>query len=212
MISALIGGVVEEPLEKVLPWSPCTYLYRTNLIKANGIVFLSERVTYSEDLFFNLDAFRKANSCAITTTEYYFYLNNPLSTVHRYHDPVSKCEKLLTYTGKSKSLSRKAQVRIFNTFVESLLRLITDNSIPWVKKHTIVKKLNSTSVFIDSFLNVSTNDLTFPSKIFLMCARKKWTILELTLVYAATIKNQILDLFHQGRGSLSTTADRKQHL
>lgn len=212
LISALIGGVVEEPLEKVLPWSPCTYLYRTNLIKANGIVFLSERVTYSEDLFFNLDAFRKANSCAITTTEYYFYLNNPLSTVHRYHDPVSKCEKLLTYTGKSKSLFRKAQVRIFNTFVESLLRLATDNSIPWVKKCIIAKKLNSTNVFIDSFLNVSTNDLTFPSKIFLMCARKKWMILELTLVYAATIKNQILDLFHQGRGSLSTTADRKQHL
>ena len=74
LISALIGGVIEEPLVKVLPWSPCTYLYRTNLIKANGIVFLSERVTYSEDLFFNLDAFRKANSCAITTTEYYFYL------------------------------------------------------------------------------------------------------------------------------------------
>lgn len=203
LIPSLIGGVVEEPLEKVLPWSPCTYLYRTNLIKANDIVFLSERVTYSEDLFFNLDAFRKANSCAITTTEYYFYLNNPLSTVHRYHDPVSKCEKLLTYTGKSKSLSRKAQVRIFNTFVGSLLRLVTDDSIPWSEKCSIARKLNLTSVFIDSFANMPTESLTVPSKVFLIFARKKWTRLELALINAAAKKNQILDLFHRGRGSLS---------
>ena len=74
LVSALIGGVVEEPLEEILPWSSCTYLYRNDLVKANNIAFLSERVTYSEDLFFNLDAFRRADSCAITTTEYYFYL------------------------------------------------------------------------------------------------------------------------------------------
>lgn len=33
--------------------------------------------------------------------------------------------------------------------------------------------------------------------------QKKWTRLELALIYAAAKKNQILDLFHRGRGSLS---------
>lgn len=202
LVSALIGGVVEEPLEEVLPWSSCTYLYRSDLVKVNKIVFLSERVTYSEDLFFNLDAFRKANSCAVTTTEYYFYLKNPFSTVHRYHDPVSKCEKLLAYTGNNKNLFQKAQIRIFNTFVGSLLRLVADSSIPWFEKRSIAKKLNFTSVFVDSFSNMPTKTLTFPSKVFLILARKKWTSPELALVYAATKKNQILDLFHRGRGSL----------
>lgn len=202
LVSALIGGVVEEPLEEVLPWSSCTYLYRNDLVKANNIAFLSERVTYSEDLFFNLDAFRRADSCAITTTEYYFYLKNPLSTVHRYHDPISKCEKLLTYTGNNKNLFQKAQVRIFNTFFGSLLRLVTDSSIPWFEKRSIAKKLNFTSVFVDSFSNMPTKTLTIPSKIFLILARKKWASFELALVYAAAKKNQILDLFHRGRGSL----------
>ncbi len=202
LVSALIGGVVEEPLEEVLPWSSCTYLYRNDLVKANNIAFLSERVTYSEDLFFNLDAFRRADSCAITTTEYYFYLKNPLSTVHRYHDPISKCEKLLTYTGNNKNLFQKAQVRIFNTFVGSLLRLVTDSSIPWFEKHSIAKKLNFTSVFVDTFSNMPTKTLTIPSKVFLILARKKWASFELALVYAAAKKNQILDLFHRGRGSL----------
>lgn len=209
LVSALIGGVVEEPLEEVLPWSSCTYLYRNDLVKANNIAFLSERVTYSEDLFFNLDAFRRADSCAITTTEYYFYLKNPLSTVHRYHDPVSKCEKLLTYTGNNKNLFQKAQLRIFNTFVGSLLRLVADSSIPWFEKRSIAKKLNFTSVFVDSFLNMSTKTLTFPSKVFLMLARKKWTSFELALVYAAAKKNQILDLFHRGRGSLPVSSKQE---
>lgn len=35
-----------------------------------------------------------------------------------------------------------------------------------------------------------------------MLARKKLTSFELALVYAAAKKNQILDLFHRGRGSL----------
>ena len=113
LVSALIGGVAEEPLEEILPWSSCTYLYRNDLVKANNIAFLSERVTYSEDLFFNLDAFRRADSCAITTTEYYFYLKNPLSTVHRYHDPVSKCEKLLAYTCSNKNLFQKNSAKNF---------------------------------------------------------------------------------------------------
>lgn len=202
LVSALIGGFVDESLEEELPWSSCTYLYRNSLIKANGIAFLSERVTYSEDLFFNLDAFRRADSCAITITEYYFYLKNPLSTVHHYHDPVSKCEKLLTYTENNKSLFQKAQIRIFNTFVGSLLRLVTDSSIPWIKKYSIAKKLNLTSVFVDSFSSMPMKTLTFPSKVLLMLARKKLTSFELALVYAAAKKNQILDLFHRGRGSL----------
>lgn len=203
LVSALIGGVAEEPLEEILPWSSCTYLYRNDLVKANNIAFLSERVTYSEDLFFNLDAFRRADSCAITTTEYYFYLKNPLSTVHRYHDPVSKCEKLLAYTCSNKNLFQKTQLRIFNTFVGSLLRLVTDDSIPWSEKYSIARKLNLTSVFIDSFANMPTESLTVPSKVFLIFARKKWTRLELAFIYAAAKKNQILDLFHRGRGSLS---------
>lgn len=203
LVSALIGGIVEEPLEEILPWSSCTYLYRNDLVKANNIAFLSERVTYSEDLFFNLDAFRRADSCAITTTEYYFYLKNPFSTVHRYHDPVSKCEKLLAYTCSNKNLFQKTQLRIFNTFVGSLLRLVTDDSIPWSEKYSIARKLNLTSVFIDSFANMPTESLTVPSKVFLIFARKKWTRLELALIYAAAKKNQILDLFHRGRGSLS---------
>lgn len=166
LVSALIGGVVEEPLEEILPWSSCTYLYRNDLVKANNIAFLSERVTYSEDLFFNLDAFRRADSCAITTTEYYFYLKNPLSTVHRYHDPVSKCEKLLAYTCSNKNLFQKTQLRIFNTFVGSLLRLVTDDSIPWSEKYSIARKLNFTSVFIDSFAICLRKVLLLQAKFF----------------------------------------------
>ena len=37
LISALIGGVVEEPLEKVLPWSPCTFSERFYEQETSGV-------------------------------------------------------------------------------------------------------------------------------------------------------------------------------
>ena len=106
------------------------------------------------------------SNCAVRNLYSDSLLQNPLSTVHRYHDPVSKCEKLLAYTCSNKNLFQKTQLRIFNTFVGSLLRLVTDDSIPWSEKYSIARKLNFTSVFIDSFANMPTESLTVPSKVF----------------------------------------------
>lgn len=191
IIPMLIGGYSSEPDQKAIPWSPCTYLYRTSLIKEHVIAFVSERTVYSEDLFFNLDFFTVANSCIITESEYYCYVNNPASTIHRFHDPVSKCKKLLEYTENNSDLLSRATIRIYDTYCGSVVRLALDKSIPWSMKIAEVNKLSGECLFKNSFADYPVNRLSMGGRLFRYLASHHHAKSQLVLSYAAYVKSII---------------------
>ena len=81
----------KAPWPRAFPGSACAYLFSARLVREGEVRFLSERQVYSEDLFFDYAALSRARSFAFTATAYYFYVNRPGSTVHRYHDPRANC-------------------------------------------------------------------------------------------------------------------------
>jgi glycosyltransferase involved in cell wall biosynthesis len=137
-------------IEKRLPWSACTYLYKSVIIKSKKIKFASER--YSEDLFFNLEVLDAVETCISTDAEYYFYIDNPCSTMHQYNNPLVKCEKLLSFAeGKNKDIIKRTYLTILNSLPEAATQLIYDTSIPWSEKKRILKQLRNELPFVMCF-------------------------------------------------------------
>lgn len=60
-----------------IPMSVCFNLYKLNIIKENKLIFPSERVTISEDLFFNLKYLSYSKKVCFTEEIGYYYRYNP---------------------------------------------------------------------------------------------------------------------------------------
>lgn len=84
--------------------SPCNKIYRTDIIKTSDIKFDS-KVSYAEDLLFNLEYFRHLSNVYLIPQSTYFYVKHKSSGTTRCHSniaytlaSISKAtEKLLTY-------------------------------------------------------------------------------------------------------------------
>ena len=80
-----VGTQPGEQLDSKYGVSACGRLYRRLVIQRGGLQFVSERRVISEDLIFNMDFLRWADSAIATTDASYFYCtnNSSLSKRHR---------------------------------------------------------------------------------------------------------------------------------
>lgn len=101
--------------------SVCMSLYRVDIIERQRIEFLSESVFISEDLLFNLDYLKYANSVCFSSDIGYKYFFNKKSLSHKYRkDRFDKNKKMLDEMSKrTKELGvyKLCEQRIFNTFI-----------------------------------------------------------------------------------------------
>ena len=142
VLPELLGSlpeVVNEPY--TFPLSPCTYLYRSSLVRSHGLEFRSERLIYSEDLFFNYEVLECARGLAFTTAKYYHYTDNPGSTTHRYHDPITKIERLYMLAGDDADLRLRVDLTVVKSLICAALQLCTDDALTWREKREIFAAL-----------------------------------------------------------------------
>lgn len=189
-----VGFLPGESIEKRLPWSACTYLYKSVIIKSKKIKFASER--YSEDLFFNLEVLDAVETCISTDAEYYFYIDNPCSTMHQYNNPLVKCEKLLSFVeGKNKDIIKRTYLTILNSLPEAATQLIYDSSIPWSEKKRILKQLRNELPFVMCFAVYPIHELQFYLRAFFVCAKHNFVTAELLCAYINIFRMWIIKQF-----------------
>lgn len=181
IVPKFIGILPGQSLKDLLPWHVGTYLYRRVFIIENNIRFSSEREFYGEDLFFNLDALVCANSYISTESEYYFYIDNPSSTVHKFNDPLSKCERLLRFseTRKNQEISFRINLSILNSLPEGATQLGYDSSLLWKEKKAILKTLNNHPIFRTTLDEYPIHKLKFYMFLFFLCAKHDLVTFEL---------------------------------
>lgn len=161
--------------------SACSGIYKASLIRENSIKFPSERIIYSEDLFFNLDALRTAESFVGTTTNYYFYVKNPVSTSHAYHDPSTKCKKILSYAGNDAALIHRASQSIIDDIKIAAMQLVVDNSYSLSEKIRILRTLEQSNFFRDAISLCDFNSMNTIDKIFFSLSKNAFGMPELAL-------------------------------
>ena len=184
ILPALIGNPPEAASKpRAIPISPCTYLFRTSVVRDHGIAFLSERFIYSEDLFFDYDVMRHAAGFAFTTSPYYCYTVNPGSTTHRYHDPTTKIERLFALAGTDETLLQRAHLTTANALIESAMQLITDASFPWVEKCERFAALTDNPLVRESLATYPSQAFTINKRLFFACCTPHRAPLALTMAH-----------------------------
>lgn len=189
ILPALIGNPPEAASKpRVIPISPCTYLFRTSLVREHGIAFLSERFIYSEDLFFDYDVMRHAAGFAFTTSPYYCYTVNPGSTTHRYHDPTTKIERLFALAGTDKTLLQRTRLTTLNSLVDSAVHLNADASFSWTEKCKHLATLFDNPLVKESLRTYSMRAMKIRRCLFFACCtpRRAPLALAMTCVHSCT--------------------------
>lgn len=198
VIPQFVGFLPGQSMEERLPWSACTYLYKTAIVKNNNIRFSSAR--YSEDMFFNLEILKNIESYIVTDTQYYFYIDNPSSTTHQYNDPLEKCEKLLAFAvGKDPELTKRIYLTILSAFPEAATQLVYDSSIPWSEKKRILKQLRNEPPFVTCFAAYPIHELQFYLRAFFVCAKHNFVTAELLCAYINVFRMWIIKQFRWRR-------------
>lgn len=184
ILPALIGNPPEAASKpRVIPISPCTYLFRTSLVREHGIAFLSERFIYSEDLFFDYDVMQHAAGFAFTTSPYYCYTVNPGSTTHRYHDPSTKIERLFALAGTDETLLLRAHLTTANALIEGAVQLNTDASFSWAEKCERFAALTGNPLVRESLATYPSQAFTIHKRLFFACCTPRRTPFALTMAY-----------------------------
>lgn len=171
----------KAPWPRAFPGSACAYLFSARLVREGEVRFLSERQVYSEDLFFDYAALSRARSFAFTATAYYFYVNRPGSTVHRYHDPRAKCELLAELAGNDPELLLRARHSIIYCARTAGKQLCEDPSFSWPEKARTLAAVCAQPVLTESLADYPMRTLNLPTRIYLALALRGLTPLALVL-------------------------------
>lgn len=86
IVLPLIGADLSDHKDVILQSSSCMNLYRMSVITENKLRFFSERVAVSEDLYFNIDYFCRADRIVVVDEVGYFYFEN-MNSISRKYDP-----------------------------------------------------------------------------------------------------------------------------
>ena len=85
IVLPLIGADVHDKTDVLINSSVSMNLYRMEIIKNNGIEFISERKAVAEDFYFNLDFLHYAKKAVFCKENGYFYYQNTESTCNKYN-------------------------------------------------------------------------------------------------------------------------------
>lgn len=187
VLPALMGNPPETAAKpRAFPISSCTYLFRTSLVRQHGIAFLSERLVYSEDLFFDYDVMRHAAGFAFTVSPYYCYTVNAGSAVHRYHDPTTKIERLYALAGTDEKLLQRASLTTVNALIETTMQLCMDVAFPWAEKHARLAALFDNPLVKRSLATYPLRMFTIRKRIFFACCTPCRATIALMMAFVQT--------------------------
>lgn len=86
LLLGILGALPGEKNDSRYNFSVCKNLFRTSLIKENGLRFESERLYISEDLLFHVDYIRCMKDAVGVPEAYYYYYRNPVSLTKSYQE------------------------------------------------------------------------------------------------------------------------------
>lgn len=119
MLPRLFGSLPDKHDGIVI--SACNTLYSMDIIRSNGLEFVSEREFTSEDLFFNLDYFQYSKGVFFTGKRNYLYRINPKSLSHLYRDNRFEMKQKIYIEGckrlKSVGIFEKAEIRFMKYYL-----------------------------------------------------------------------------------------------
>ncbi len=126
--------------------SSCMNLYKMELIRSKGIIFLSEREVVGEDVFFNIDFCYYAKRIIVTKEVGYYYYENENSISRKYD--AKRFTRTLNYYLVSKEratrygLLHNAKTRIERSFLMKIrvaIRHVVMSNLPVKKKIDEIK-------------------------------------------------------------------------
>lgn len=103
LLARMIGSAPDR--KDSLPPSSCSTLYSMEIIRANGLRFVSEREWISEDMIFNIEYYHMAKNVVLTDYIGYHYRINPHSLTTSYR--ADRFEKCLAMVQKEEELLRE---------------------------------------------------------------------------------------------------------
>lgn len=159
------GLLPDERHEDSSSSSPCTALYRKQLILDKSILFPSERLVRSEDLFFNIAVAEVAERIVETKAELYKYRMRPRSTSHTFSSPLGKCELLR----KIAPLDPECQLRLIRsdlTAIKEASMQLAEVSYSFDEGIREIIKLERQLRIRDKLSDYPISQLPFREKIF----------------------------------------------
>lgn len=160
-------------------------MYSMDVIKKNGIRFVSERELKNEDMVFNIDFLQYADGgCAIESTGQ-FYRNNPLSLSHKFMEDRFERDKKFHYKMKEKLQKLQYGQSVIerlqrNFFIHILLdiRHVNSrlNSYSYTEKYRGIKNICNDNLVQETIKEFPCYKLGWKQRIFLFLVRHKCVI------------------------------------
>ncbi len=163
-----------------IPMSVCFNLYKVSVIKENALVFPSERVVSSEDLFFNLKYLSHCRCVYFTKEAGYYYRYNPNSITKGYDEKQIErtrvfYQELINFT-KELDMPNTVDVRIDRCVVakiRGLLLMIARSSLSTKEKIGKMRGVLN-EIWIDKLLqNYKIPNYRSSLKITTYCMKRK---------------------------------------
>ena len=167
------GALPHEALSDMPSMSPCTALYRGDLLRSGVVVFPSERIVSSEDLFFNLDYLSAVSTAVIVEEAFYYYYSRQGSTSRRYSSPSSKCLLLLERAGDDEELLLRVQRTILTAIKEAALQVAQEDR-SFRESVRIVKQLEAELRAQSIATNYPKAELSVRERLFATMISRAW--------------------------------------
>lgn len=167
------GALPHEDLSDLPSMSPCTALYRGDILRRGVATFPSERIVRSEDLFFNLDYLRAVNTCVVIKEAYYHYYSREGSTSRSYSSPASKCRLLVKKAGDDEELLLRVRRTVLTAIKEAALQVVRED-LSLRKSTRIVRQLEAELCAQGIAANYPISKLPIRERLFAMMVSRSW--------------------------------------
>lgn len=122
-VNGYFGALPAESLGDMPSMSPCTAIYRGDLLREGVARFPSDRSLRSEDLFFNLDYLESVKRCVLLNEVYFHYYSRLGSTSRSYSSPLSKCRELRERAGQDSERLLRVDRTVLTSIKEASIQL-----------------------------------------------------------------------------------------
>ena len=177
--------------------SACMALYKTELVKNNGVRFVSEREYMNEDMIFRIELCKHIKKAVVIPDNLYYYFHNSgtLTTSYkenRFEESVKMFEKvseLLKYFNCEELYKRNTRYFMINALV-SIKQEISHNGY---SSYKAVKSICKNKILINAIKSYPISSLPIQQKLFfkLIELRCSNAVFALTKIKLISDKNEI---------------------
>lgn len=185
----MLGPLPQEKIRSRFCMSVCMGIFKTQVVKESGVLFMSERDVASEDMIFHMQLLPHINSVCILPNTFYNYFINPESITTSYS--VKKRERLLNLLRIERSIMDKQfswdeyklhyyteQIRILRVLMKYESR--ADYNIR--KKCISIKRILSLDIFNELFTDNTVSIYRPFMCILFFLMKNRWSYL-IVLLY-----------------------------